>query len=84
MKTILGTLLLTAFFMVFVGISTSDFYVAVLGTPNEIPDPWDKELTLYIGAAALILVAAVLTWIHDRTLWRRREQTFFPKSWLFL
>ena len=84
MKTILGTLLLTAFFMVFVGISTSDFYVAVLDPPTEVPDPWEVEKGLYTAAAALVLAAAALTWVRDRARVWRGEQTFYPRSWLFL
>ena len=84
MRIFIGGLLLTAFFLVFVGVSTGDFYVEMLGTADEVPNPWDKEVALYIGAVALVLVAMVFTWVHDRTLWHRGEETFFPGSWLLL
>ena len=84
MRILTGILLASAFLLVFAAPGTGDFYVAMLGTENEVPDSWPTEVALYIGAATLVLAAAAFTWVRDRTLALRQEQTFFPESWLLL
>lgn len=84
MKVSIGILLASAFLLVFAATGTGDYYVDALGTANEVSDPWGTEKALYIGAGVLVLAAAAFTWVRDRTLALRREQTFFPHAWLFL
>ena len=84
MQILIGTSLTLAFLLALAAPGTGDFYVAVLDTPNEVPDPWEVEKGLYTAAAALVLAAAALTWVRDRARVWRGEQTFYPRSWLFL
>ncbi len=84
MRIIVVILFFAAVLMAIVGAGTGDFYDAARGTQSEVPDTWDKEVLLYIGALVLALMALVLRWFHDRTLCRRGEQPFFPEPWLRL
>ena len=77
MKLIGWTLFWIGFVLTLLAVGTGDFYLErVVAGEAGLPDPWQKEVVLYLLSLACFVSAAICGWLHERQAKRRNFLRF--------